>query len=142
MSKPVQIGSSLELPVVAHGVCAGFPSPADDHLDEPIDLTRLMIQNPPATFLWRVDGSSMQDAGIFDGDLIVVDRSLDPRDGDVVVATVHGERSLKRLNIREGRPRLSLENESMAPYEVPEDAEVDVWGVVVCNVHWHRRGGR
>jgi DNA polymerase V len=142
MPSPVLINAVIEVPMVAHGVCAGFPSPADDHLDDPIDLTSLLIQNPPATFLWRVDGSSMRDAGIFDGDLLVVDRSLDPRDGDVVVATVDGERTLKRLSVRDGRPHLSLENSDMPAYELSEVTEVEVWGVIVCNIHFHRQGGR
>ncbi len=138
----VRIEAAIELPMIAHGLCAGFPSPADDHLDETIDLTRLLVSNPPATFLWRVDGSSMRDAGIYHGDLLVVDRSLDPRDGDVVVATVHGERSLKRLHIRNGRPRLSFENSDMPAFDLPEVADAELWGVVVCNIHWLRQGGR
>jgi DNA polymerase V len=142
MPKPISMSAQTELPMVAHGVCAGFPSPADDHLDDPVDLTRLLVQNPPATFLWRVDGSSMRDAGIYDGDLLVVDRALTPRDGDVVVATVDGERTLKRLSLRDGKPQLSLENSDMPDYELSEVAEVEVWGVVVCNIHFHRTGGR
>lgn len=142
MPSRVKITAEQPLPVVAHGVCAGFPSPADDHLDDPIDLTRLLVQNPPATFLWRVDGSSMRDAGIYDGDLLVVDRALTPRDGDVVVATVDGERTLKRLSFKDGRPHLSLENSDMPAYQLSEQTEVEVWGVIVCNIHFHRPGGR
>jgi len=142
MTKSVVPNAKHELPIASHGVCAGFPSPADDHLDDPIDLTRLLVQNPPATYLWRVDGSSMRDAGIYDGDILIVDRSLDPRDNDVVVATVDGERTLKRLHLKNGRPFLSLENADMPSYELSELTDVEIWGVVVCNIHFHRRGGR
>ncbi|QTQ83998.1 hypothetical protein J8N08_13480 [Agrobacterium tumefaciens] len=92
--------------MMLHGLCAGFLSPADDYVGESLDLTRLLIRNPPATFLWKVDGNSMRDGGIFYGDFTVVDRSVTPADGNVVVATVHGKRSLKRLHLKAGRPRL------------------------------------
>lgn len=132
------IEAEITVPLFLHGLCAGFPSPADDFLDESIDLTRLLIRNPPATFLWKVDGHSMIDAGIYHGDLLLVDRSLAPRHRDVVVATVHGERSLKRLLLDGRRPRLSFENRTMASYELPDIAEVEIWGVASFNVHWLR----
>ena len=126
------------LPFVVEGLCAGFPSPADDHLEPDINLLELLIPNKPATFLWRVDGHSMRDAGIFHGDLLIVDRSLTPRHGDVVVAVVNGERSLKRLLLDGPQPRLALENADFPAFAVPEAAEVEIWGVVRCNVHWLR----
>ncbi|GGA64381.1 LexA family protein [Pelagibacterium lentulum] len=131
--------AEISVPMFAHGLCAGFPSPADDYLDDAIDLNRLLVRNPPATFLWRVDGNSMRDAGIYHGDLLVVDRSITPIDADVVVAIVHGEQSLKRLRLNGDRPRLMLENSDMPLFELPEIAEVEIWGVVVCNIHWLRR---
>ncbi|TMU86425.1 LexA family protein [Brucella haematophila] len=138
----MQIGLKVEaevlVPLILHGLCAGFPSPADDYIDDTIDLSKLLISNPPATFLWRVDGHSMRDAGIFHGDLLIVDRSVKPRDGDIVVATVHGERSLKRLNLKGVRPRLTFENRDMPTFEIPELAEVEVWGVAISNIHWLR----
>ncbi len=130
--------AEVTVPLMLHGLCAGFPSPADDYIEESIDLTRLLIRNPPATFLWRVDGHSMVDAGIYHGDLIVVDRSVTPVDGDVVVATVHGERSLKRLRLDGDRPRLLFENSDLPSFDVPEVAEVEIWGVALCNIHWLR----
>lgn len=135
--------AEITVPMYSHGLCAGFPSPADDYLDEAIDLTKLLVRNPPATFLHRVDGNSMRDAGIYHGDVLVVDRSLKPIDGDVVVAIVLGELSLKRLRLDGGRPRLRFENRDMPQFELPEIAEVEIWGVVVCNIHWLRpRPGR
>ena len=126
------------LPFFLEGLCAGFPSPADDHVDQSIDLLALLIPNKPATFLWRVDGHSMQDAGIYHDDILVVDRSLTPRHGDVVVAIVNGERSLKRLHLDGPRPRLAFENAEFPAYPLPEEGDVEVWGVVRCNVHWLR----
>lgn len=138
----LKLEAEILVPMFAHGLCAGFPSPADDFLDESIDLNALLVRNPPATFLSRVDGHSMRDAGIYHGDLLVVDRSIRPVDGDIVVAIVHGEQSLKRLRLSGGRPRLSFENSDMPLFELPEIAEVEIWGVVVCNIHWLRRQGR
>ena len=134
----LKIEAEVYVPLMLHGLCDGFPSPADDYIEESIDLKKLLIRNPPATFLWKVDGYSMRDAGIFHGDLIVVDRSLSPVDGDIVVATVHGERSLKRLRMTGGRPRLMFENSDMPLFDLPEIAEVEIWGVALCNVHWLR----
>lgn len=128
----------VTLPLVLEGLCAGFPSPADDHIEEQIDLLQLLIPNRPATFLWRVDGHSMRDGGIYHDDILIVDRSLVPRHGDVV-AIVNGERSLKRLHLDGPRPRLAFENTDFPDtYAVPDDAAVEVWGVVRCNVHWLR----
>ncbi|KAB0681310.1 LexA family protein [Aureimonas leprariae] len=136
----VVVGPEIPLPQFLHGLCAGFPSPADDFLDESIDLSRLLIRNAPATFLWKVDGSSCIEFGIFDGDLLVVDRSHDPRNGDVVVAIVNGERSLKKLILEPGRPlQLAMGNRDMGSYELPAVAEVEIWGVVTFNVHWLRQ---
>lgn len=138
----MQIGLKVEaevlVPLMLYGLCAGFPSPADDYIDDTIDLSKLLISNPPATFLWRVDGHSMRDAGIFHGDLLIVVRSVKPRDGDIVVATVHDERSLKRLSLKGDRPRLTFENRDMPTFEIPELAEVEVWGVAISNIHWLR----
>ncbi|WP_328596015.1 translesion error-prone DNA polymerase V autoproteolytic subunit [Aureimonas psammosilenae] len=120
------------------GLCAGFPSPADDFLDEAIDLGRLLVPNPPATFMWKVDGWSMKDAGIFHGDLLVVDRSLTPRHRDVVVATVYGERSLKRIHLDGPTPRLAFDNAELPAFDLPPLTDVEIWGVASFNVHWLR----
>jgi DNA polymerase V len=132
--RAVALGPELRVPMFEHGVCAGFPSPADDFLEGAVDVARLLVTNPPATFLWRVDGDSMQNAGIFDRDILVVDRSLEPRDRDVVVAIVNGERSLKRLRLS-GGPRLAFANKRLPIYEAPELAEIELWGVVTWNLH-------
>ena len=131
-------GTRVEIPLFLEGLCAGFPSPADDYLDERIDLNETLVPNPPASFLWRVSGNSMIEAGIYHGDLLLVDRSLTPVHGDVVVAIVNGERSLKRLHLDGDRPRLSFENGSFPAYPLPELADVEIWGVARWNVHWLR----
>ncbi len=91
----VSFSAPMPLPLLARAVRAGFPSPADDFIEEEIDLQRLLITNRPATFLVRVAGDSMIGKGLFDGDLAIVDRSLTPRAGDVVVVDVDGDRSFK-----------------------------------------------
>lgn len=132
------IRSRVEIPLFLEGLCAGFPSPADDYIDERVDLNRVLVPNPPASFLWRVSGHSMIDAGIFDGDLLIVDRSLTPLHGDIVVVIVNGERSLKRLHLDGPRPRLTFENAALPLYPLPDLADVEIWGVARCNVHWLR----
>ena len=92
---PVLVGPPVPLPILLRAVRAGFPSPADDHLDRGIDLNEILIRNRPATFLVRVDGDSMKEKGLADGDLAVVDRSVRPTNGDVVVVDVDGDRSFK-----------------------------------------------
>lgn len=132
---PAVFKSELVLPKGLHGVCAGFPSPADDYLDEHIDLASLLCQNKPATFLMWVDGQSMVGAGIYPGDLLVIDRSLKAVDGDVVIAVVDGLCSVKRLALKGGPPRLLCENNAYPPYLIGEE-QVEIWGVVKCNIHW------
>ena len=112
---------------------AGFPSPAADDLEEPIDLAAWLVQHPAASYVMRVQGRSMAGAGVLDGDHVVVDRSVRPRAGHMVVALVHGDRTLKRLRRREDR--LWLVPEPGSGDDFPEtlvDEHVEVWGVVVA----------
>jgi DNA polymerase V len=134
-------GDAVYVPLVLHALCAGFPSPADDYIDGEIDLNRHLIANRPATFLFKVAGDCMKDAGIFDGDLLVVDRSITPKHGDVVVVFVDGERSVKRLLIEGGEPRLVFENRDWPAYPVPDMADVEIWGVATCALHALRPNG-
>ena len=108
---------------------AGFPSPAADDLEEPIDLGSWLMEHPAASYVMRVDGLSMADAGINDGDLIVVNRAVKPRAGHIVVALVHGDRTLKRLRRIEGRLWLVPDADGYARTIVDEN--VEIWGVVV-----------
>lgn len=135
-------GDEVFIPLVLHRLCAGFPSPADDHVEEVIDLTRLLVANRPATFLFRVSGDCLVDAGIFDGDLLLVDRSLTAQHRDIVVAIVEGEQTLKRVLIERGRPRLVNDNKRLRPFVLPDGAGFEVWGVATCALHSLRRGLR
>ncbi|WP_210518934.1 LexA family protein [Hymenobacter terricola] len=124
-----------ELPLFGCPVPAGFPSPADDDLDAPFDLTRHLFRNPASTFLARVSGDSMTGAGIHPGDLVAVDRALRARHGSIVVAVVEGEHTIKRLQLRAGQPWLVAENARYPPLAVDRDAGLAVWGVVTHVIH-------
>lgn len=118
------------LPMPAASVRAGFPSPAEDFAVNRLDLTQLLITHPQATYLLRVAGTSMQDAGIGDGDTIVVDRAIKPRHGHVVVAVVDGEFTVKYLHQRAGRVRLKAANPTFPDIVPKEGQTIEVWGVV------------
>jgi DNA polymerase V len=129
------LSTPLALRLFLCRVPAGFPSPADDYLDEFLDLNQKLITNKSATFLARAEGNSMQGAGIFSGDLLIVDRSLKPVPGKVVVASLNGELVVKHYSLREGQPFLLSENPSYAPIPLNEDHELVIWGVVVHCIH-------
>lgn len=141
---PIEItfARPIPLPLFARAVRAGFPSPADDFIEEAIDLQALLIRNRPATFLFRVAGDSMVDKGLFDGDLAVVDRSLEPQPGDIVVVDVDGERSFKVWGQQGGRVLLSFANPRYPAFRVDAEAVVEVWGVVSGSVNPRRRAVR
>jgi DNA polymerase V len=112
-------------------VAAGFPSPADDYLEDRIDLNHELVRNPTATFLARVRGASMRDAGLEDGDLVVIDRSRSPRSGATVLAYVDGGFTVKRLILKDGRCWLRAANPAFADRELRDDQEdARIWGVV------------
>jgi DNA polymerase V len=123
------------LPLFLERVSAGFPSPAADYEEGRLDLNRYLIKNPPATFFVRVAGDSMIGAGIHPGDLLVVDRSLEPRDKNVVIAALNGELTVKRIRIRRKKIYLEAENEIYASQEVSAEADFEVWGVVTNVIH-------
>lgn len=114
---------------------AGFPSPAEDYVDRKLDLHEHMVRNEAATFFLRAHGDSMLGAGIYDGDLLVVDRSLEAAHNRVVIAALDGELTVKRLVRRQGRVLLVPENPDYAPVDITEHEGVHVWGVVTYAVH-------
>ena len=118
-----------EVPFFLCDTPAGFPSPAQDDMQEPIDLGAWLVEHPAASYIMRVEGRSMSGVGINDGDLIVVNRAKEPRAGMIVVALVHGDRTLKRLRYVEGRHWLVPEAEGFA--DILVDEHVQIWGVVV-----------
>ena len=123
------------LPIFACGVSAGFPSPADDYLEGSLDLNEHLIRQPAATFFVRAKGDSMIGAGIHDGDLLVVDRSADAKNGNVVIAVVNGELSVKRY-LRSGQNfSLVPENPDYPPITINEGDDIRLWGVVTNVIH-------
>lgn len=125
----------LPLPLYGSRVSAGFPSPADDYLEDTLDLNEHLIAHPAATFMVRVSGDSMLGAGIHPGDILVVDRSLEATDGRIVIAVLDGELTVKRLSLRGKNVRLLPENPDYAPIIVRETQDFSVWGVVTSVIH-------
>ena len=116
-------------------VSAGFPSPAGDYLEGQLDLNKHLIEHPAATYFVRVTGESMVEAGIHDGDLLVVDRGMEPRDKNIVIANVDGELTVKRIRIRNKKVTLVPENESYQPRQINEQMEFEIWGIVKHVIH-------
>ena len=127
---PLPGAPRLELPQDAVRVSAGFPSPAGDYEDKRLDINEYLVRNPVSTFFFTVEGDSMEGAEIFDGDILVVDKSVRPRHGLIVIAFVDGQRLVKRLYRRAGRVALLAENPAYATLEIQEGMELLVWGVV------------
>lgn len=132
---PVQIAPLVKIPLYCDLIKAGFPSPADDYSDSSLDFNEYLIKNRTATFIVRVQGDSMIGAGIDSGDLLVVDKSVKPLPGKIVVAIVNGEFTVKRLHRELGRWALLPENPDYPPIEISEETEFQVWGVVTHAVH-------
>jgi DNA polymerase V len=123
------------VPFYSSRVPAGFPSPADDYLDGKIDLNQHLISHPEATFLVKVEGNSMIGAGIFSGDTLIVDRSLQPQHGQIVLAILNGEFTVKKYNLVNGKTSLLAENPDYLPIEITQDSDFQVWGIVTFVIH-------
>ncbi|MCE0723195.1 MULTISPECIES: LexA family protein [Legionella] len=124
-----------QLPVFASKIQAGFPSPADDYIEGYLDLNAKFIKHPSSTFVLQATGDSMVDAGIFSGDWLLVDRSLDPSDGRIVIAAVNGELTVKRLSKKGSRVQLLPANPKFKPIDITKDCEMVIWGVVTLVLH-------
>lgn len=129
--------SSVELPLASSGVSAGFPSPADDYIESALDLNKALIKNPNSTFFARVDGESMKDEGINDGDLLIIDKYIEPISGAIAVCYVDGEFTLKRLLIEDGIIKLMPANKKYKPIIVSPEEDFIVWGVVTYSIKKH-----
>ena len=127
---PIDACRRQSVPLVTSPASCGFPSPADDHLDRALDFNELLITNAPATFAVRIAGESMTGAGLFPGDIAIVDRSIAPANGCVVLALVDGEFTIKRYHLVAGGVVLKPENPTFVDIIIREDAEFEVWGVV------------
>lgn len=127
--------SHARAPLYLSAVAAGFPSPADDFIDKTLDLNEHMVRNPSATFFVRAHGDSMAGAGIASGDLLVVDRAVEPKNGDVIIAAVDGELTVKRVRTRDARLWLVPENPDYPAREITPESDFEVWGVVTYVIH-------
>jgi DNA polymerase V len=122
--------SELKIPFIKEGVSAGFPSPAADFSENNIDLNKELSENPLATFYIKVKGNSMIDAGINDKDVLVVDRSLEPRDNKIAICFVDGEFTVKRIKVEKDCLYLMPENPNYKPIKVTEENQLIIWGIV------------
>lgn len=122
--------TEAELPLLSFGISAGFPSPALDFIDTTIDLNKELVKHPTATYYGRVQGESMKNAGINDGDMVVIDKSIEAVDGKIAVCYLDGEFTLKRLKIDKSGVWLMPENEKYKPIKVSEESTLTIWGIV------------
>lgn len=122
--------STLELPIVSAGISAGFPSAAMDFIDLTIDMNKYLVKHPSSTFYGRVKGVSMKDVGIYDGDLLVIDKSLTPKNNQITVCYVDGDFTIKRISVNDGHCWLMPENKDYRPIRITEDNDFQIWGVV------------
>lgn len=123
--------SELSLPLVMGGISAGFPSPAEDFIDHSIDLNRELIKNPASTFYGKVKGDSMSGLGIEHGDLLVIDKSLEPQNGKIAVCYIDGEFTMKRIKMEDDCCWLIPANDKYKPLKVTEDNDFLIWGIVI-----------
>jgi DNA polymerase V len=133
--QPASASSRCYRPLFACPVAAGFPSPAADYIDRALDLNEYLIQHPAATFFIRVAGDSMTGAGIHSNDILIVDRSVEAKDGNIVVAVLDGELTVKRLRKRDGVVSLVPENPDYPTLLPTAESEFTVWGVVQHVIH-------
>jgi DNA polymerase V len=124
-------GSNLALPFFDVGISAGFPSPADDFIELSIDLNQYLVKHKDTTFFAKVKGHSMKNAGINDGDLLVIDRSLEPQNNKIAVCQIDGEFTVKRIKMEENIVWLIAENEDYQPIKVTPENELMIWGIVI-----------
>lgn len=123
-------GDPHKVPLYSCAVKAGFPSPAEDYIEDMLDLNQYLIKHPAATFIVKASGDSMINAGIFPGSLLVVDRSIEPSHGKIVIAALDGELTVKRLSIQSKKAFLVAENDAYPAIEIQPDSDATIWGVV------------
>ena len=127
--------TECERPLFMIPVEAGFPSPAEDYIEGELDLNNHLIKHPAATFFVRVAGDSMVDAGIHPGDILIVDRAIEPTDKKVVIAVVNGDLTVKRIRMIKGKIFLMPENENYKPMQIEEEMNFEIWGIVTNVIH-------
>lgn len=132
---PQEMIQFYKIPLFDSRIPAGFPSPAADYFESDLALNDLVVDHPAATFFVRIDGDSMVEAGIHNGDVVVVDRALEPGLDSIVIAAVDGQFTIKRISRANGRLFLLPANRNHAPIEITEDMDFHVWGVVTYVIH-------
>jgi DNA polymerase V len=132
---PKENAKELLVPIFSSRVQAGFPSPADDHMDETLDLNTHLIQHKESTFFVRAQGESMLGVGIYPGDILIVDRSVTAKSGKIVIAVVDSEFTVKRLHKYKGKITLKAENTDFDDINIKEGSELIIWGVVTSVIH-------
>lgn len=128
-------GESYKIPLYASTVRAGFPSPADDYIETMLDLNEYLIKHPAATFFVRASGESMVNAGIYSGDILVVDRSIEAGHGKIVIVALNGELTVKRLSHQNGHIKLVAENPDFPAIDITDEYDMVIWGVVTNVIH-------
>ncbi len=131
--------SKLLIPIAGEAISAGFPSPAEDYLELGIDLNQHLIKNPISTFFLRVSGNSMNNAGIYDKDLLIIDRSINPTPGNIVVAVLDGEFTLKRLIQDHDNYYLKADKENYPAINLYQYSDIQIWGVAIYSIHELKR---
>ena len=129
------VSSALLIPAMKETVSAGFPSPAEDYIELGIDLNKYLIKNPVSTFFLRVSGNSMNNAGIYNNDLLIIDRSINPIPGNIVVALLDGEFTLKRLIKEQNNYYLKADKENYPAISLYEYVDIEIWGVAIYSIH-------
>ena len=127
--------SKLLIQLVKETISAGFPSPAEDYIELGIDLNKYLIKNPISTFFLRVSGNSMNNAGIYNNDLLIIDRSINPNPGNIVVALLDGEFTLKRLIKKQDNYYLKADKENYPAINLYEYIDIQIWGVAIYSIH-------
>ena len=127
--------SKLLIPLAKEPISAGFPSPAEDYIEIGIDLNKYLIKNPISTFFLRVSGNSMNNAGIYNNDLLIIDRSINPHPGHIVVALLDGEFTLKRLIKEKDNYYLKADKENYPAINLYEYIDIQIWGVAIYSIH-------
>lgn len=135
----IDISTSLPLQYADEGIRAGFPSPAQDYMEQAIDLNKELIRHPASTFYGRVVGNSMSGEGIDEGDILVIDKSLELIDGDLAVCFINGEFTVKRVKLEKDYAWLVPSNPDYEPIKVTKDDEFTIWGIVTYTIKKNRR---
>ena len=125
----------MKVTLYSNSVCAGFPSPASDYLEGEIDLNRYLIKNPPATFIVKSQGNCMLQAGIHSGDLLIVDRSIKPKNNSIAIASIDGDLTVKRIKVSGKNFFLNSDNKDYGNVKINNESDIFIWGIVTKVIH-------